>query len=74
MNYRANVFLLYCLLAIPFVSHSQNAYMGEIDSLKKVLKAQREDTNKVNSLKILSDELRTVGGYDSSRLFILSLV
>ncbi|MFZ8493751.1 hypothetical protein ACO1MY_13375, partial [Staphylococcus aureus] len=49
---------------------------GQIDSLKLLLKASREDTNKVKTLNALSSNLLNIGQYDSARVIaqqVLSL-
>ena len=45
---------LFCLLT----TYSCVAYTQSIDSLEKVLQKQKEDTNRVNTLLILSDSMR----------------
>ncbi|MFH6768150.1 adenylate/guanylate cyclase domain-containing protein [Gaetbulibacter aquiaggeris] len=47
-----NIFILYLLLS-PFVSLTQNP---KIDSLNQVLRAAKEDTNKLKTLNALGDE------------------
>ncbi len=56
---KKNCFLL-ILLLFPCFGFAQNS---NIDSLLTVLKAQKEDTNKVNTLYALSDKYETIGNY-----------
>ncbi|HTA27367.1 MAG TPA: adenylate/guanylate cyclase domain-containing protein [Bacteroidia bacterium] len=46
-----------------------SAQTHKIDSLKKVLKNQKEDTNKVNTFNSLADKLRRISKYDSAMIF-----
>jgi tetratricopeptide (TPR) repeat protein/serine phosphatase RsbU (regulator of sigma subunit) len=55
-----------CLLLFSFYYSPIFAQGRAIDSLRHVLKAEQEDTNKVNTLNILSDKLRKRGQYDTS--------
>ncbi len=59
--------LLFCVLYFSsFNCSSQTRY---IDSLKKVLKNEEEDTDKVNTLNTLSDKLEKISKYDSSLMY-----
>ena len=53
----------FILLFLPFIAFSQQR---DIDSLKNVLKTQKEDTNKVNTLNKLSWNLILSSQYDSA--------
>ncbi len=55
-----------CLVLLGFYCSSLFAQRNIVDSLKHVLKTQQEDTNRVNTLNILSDKLRKKGLYDTS--------
>jgi len=57
-----SIFLIF-LLQCSFSGHTQN---NTIDSLQKVLKTQKEDTNKVNTLNELCNELRFINDFKNS--------
>jgi signal transduction histidine kinase len=50
------ILILYLLMSFPFEAYTQN---NTIDSLKRALETEKEDTNKVNTLNFLSDAIRT---------------
>ncbi|HTB07311.1 MAG TPA: tetratricopeptide repeat protein [Bacteroidia bacterium] len=54
--------VLYCLVSTCYV-HAQNHI---VDSLKAYVKTAKDDTNKVNALNTLSDQLEDLSKYDSS--------
>jgi tetratricopeptide (TPR) repeat protein len=63
--------ILHCALTLlllfsPQIFFAQNS---KIDSLRKVLLTMKDDTNKVNTLNILSHKLEGTGSYDSSLLY-----
>jgi len=51
---------------ISSTSSAQKTTNDKVDSLKNVLKNQKDDTNKVNTLIILSNNLENISNYDSS--------
>jgi serine phosphatase RsbU (regulator of sigma subunit) len=53
-------------MACPMVLPAQN---HEIDSLSVVLKTEKDDTNKVNTLNQLSEDLWGIGQYDTSKAY-----
>ena len=60
--------VVYFLLGLLF-SHSLIAQTSPIDSLKNVLKVEKEDTNKVNSLNRLAKEFLNISEYDTVRYY-----
>jgi serine phosphatase RsbU (regulator of sigma subunit) len=60
--------LIFLIIQAPFGYTQQR----KIDSLKQVLKAAKEDTNKVNLLNQLSEEQKNISNYDSSMFFASS--
>jgi tetratricopeptide (TPR) repeat protein len=64
MNLPFRYFTL-CLFVL-FTCGNTFAQTTVIDSLRKVLKTEQDDTNKVNTLKALSDKLRRTGKYDTA--------
>ena len=60
-----SVFLSLCLLP-SYICHAQSA---KIDSLQKVLLTAKEDTNKVNALNALSEQLWKKGNYDTALIY-----
>lgn len=65
-----NVVLHYALaLLLVFSAQISFAQNRKIDSLRKVLSIMKDDTNKVNTLNILSHKLEGTGSYDSSLLY-----
>jgi len=71
--YLKYIFLFFSLGVIPCILSGQDKKKSStqyvIDSLEHVLKTQKDDTNKVNTLNELSDNFETIAEYDSS-LFI----
>ncbi|HXB10551.1 MAG TPA: tetratricopeptide repeat protein, partial [Bacteroidia bacterium] len=58
--------LFICLMVLLCFSSFLPAQQRKIDSLKSLLKTDKEDTNKTKHLNALSDKLEIIGGYDSS--------
>src|SRR5581483_5499906 len=57
-----------CFVLLPCFSflNAQNLQGRVIDSLKKVLQSETDDSNKVNTLIKLTEKLEIAGSYDSS--------
>ena len=60
------IFLLFIIMLYSFAAYTQN---NTIDSLKKVLQTQKEDTNKVNTLNKISYELRQIEGNQAAKQY-----
>jgi tetratricopeptide (TPR) repeat protein len=64
MNIKKHLlYISFCACIFPV-----SAQTHKIDSLKNVLKTEKEDTNKVQTLNSLADKLRRISKYDSSML------
>jgi hypothetical protein len=57
---------LMVFLFIPTTAYPQ---MHEIDSLQKVLKTQKEDTNKINTLIAIGHEKNNIGENNEARKY-----
>ncbi len=71
MNFKVNCWLLlFCLAFTSLSVFSQSprytTAFRQIDSLLKVFKTEKDDTNKVNTLLYLSKSLRIISKYDTS--------
>jgi tetratricopeptide (TPR) repeat protein len=65
MNYRKYIYtFLFIVYSSSFIV--LDAQQHKVDSLLNVLKTEKEDTNKVNTLNALSSKLYDLGKYDSS--------
>ncbi|HXB10452.1 MAG TPA: tetratricopeptide repeat protein, partial [Bacteroidia bacterium] len=60
-------------LFIFHFSFKVSAQDNVADSLKSTLKTERDDTNKVNTLKLLADRLRRTGKFDTALVCAKSL-
>ncbi len=54
------------ILVLNFPTFNSIAQNHVIDSLRNVLKTEKDDTNKVNTLNVLSEKLWQTGKYDTS--------
>ena len=61
---------LFLILSACFFSLQCFAQQNKIDSLLKVLKTVKEDTNKVNTLNALGRETRNTGDYEIGRAHV----
>jgi tetratricopeptide (TPR) repeat protein/serine phosphatase RsbU (regulator of sigma subunit) len=68
MNYRKYLYVfLFIVYSSSFIV--VNAQEHKVDSLRKILKAEKEDTNKVNTLNFISYTFWKNGQYDSAMTF-----
>jgi tetratricopeptide (TPR) repeat protein len=56
----------FTILLVIIVFFSGFAQSRTIDSLRNILSIERDDTNKVNTLNVLSEKLWRIGNYDTS--------
>ncbi|HTB07312.1 MAG TPA: tetratricopeptide repeat protein [Bacteroidia bacterium] len=61
------ILLFFSLLIFSYSPIS--AQQHKIDSLQSALKTERDDTNKVNTLNILSEDFWKIGKYDTSMMY-----
>jgi tetratricopeptide (TPR) repeat protein len=64
-----NIFCLFCIAFYANICNTVFAQTHVIDSIQNVLRTEKDDTNKVNTLNILSEKLWRTGNYTTSLLY-----